>query len=317
MSAASNKQKKVPSKGKLRGGGGVAVPAFFGELKQINVAEIIVLPGRRAIDPDWVEALAVDIAARGQTTPIEVCATNDGYRLVAGAHRLAAFQHNFHTVITAVVKQPKDYATEADIKLDEIAENFLRRELSVLDRAVDVAAWREIFEAVQGAVKRGGDRRSKKAKNQSSKSATLMPVVELQKISEHFSMSFTEASRQALGLGRDAVFRALRIAAIEVVARGRIALHPMADNQSELLALAAQPDVRQGPITQLILSGEAANVAAAIATIDKLPALAGIKPWQKVVNGFSALPEKDQALFFEVHNAAIIQWQADRKGGRS
>lgn len=113
------------------------------EHRQIPIDQIDVLAGRRALDPNWVETLATDFRARGQRTPIEVIQRQERFQLVSGGHRVAAAKLNMQSSIIALVKQPADFASEAEVKLAEIVENFMRRELSALDRAMDVAAWRD------------------------------------------------------------------------------------------------------------------------------------------------------------------------------
>lgn len=295
-------------------------------VEKILVDAIEVAKGRRVIDPNWIEALAEDIKARGQQTPIEVVKGKTGYRLISGNHRLNAIKRNFGQEVFAIVKEPKAFASEAEIRLAEIAENFMRRELTVLDRAQDVAAWREIFEATQGVIKRGGDRRSKQVKkNQSVKPDTLiaepgknssvelcwgMPNEAIEAISANFALSFTEAAQGALNLSQKGVFRALKISTIAQKVRDAIALFAIANNQSELLALAAQPAEKQGPISQLIISGQAVNVAMAITIIDKLPAPPKVEVWEKLFDGFSKLKEREQDRFFDLNRAAIERWMA-------
>lgn len=275
----------------------------------VPVDAIDVPNGRRAIDPNWVEALATDMDARGQQTPIALVNIGKGrFRLIAGGHRLAAQIHRGAKSIDAIVRQPEDYASEAEMKLAEIAENFMRRELSVLDRAMDVSAWREIYEDARGAVKPG-----RKAKNDNSrKLATNSDLGDLEALAATFAESFTSAAQQALNLSRDGVFRALKIAAIAEPARSLIALLPMADNQSELLALSAQHVDRQLPIANLIAQGEATSVAHAIAIVDAKPAPVAGAPWEKVSERFSRLKEAEQNRFFDLHREAIERWLAKR-----
>lgn len=276
--------------------------------QDIPVSDIDVPAGRRVLDPNWVEALAADISTRGQQTAIEVVVSGDRFRLVAGAHRLAAFRRNFTQTISAIVKPADAYASEAEIKLAEIAENFMRRELSVLDRAMDVAAWREIYETAKGAVKRGGDRRGK------SKSPvdTLIGDDDLERQSEAFSCTFSEAIQHALGLGHASIFRLLKIATLDEQVRQQISLHPIADNRTELLTLVATPVAQQGMVAQLVVSGQAANVAAALAVIQKTPAPQPLKPWARLSEGFGRLKPTEQDNFFDLHADAIARWQAKR-----
>lgn len=268
----------------------------------IPVAAITVLPGRRRLDPAWVEALAAMIDNDGQQAAIEVVTEGDGYRLVFGGHRLAAAKQLGHETIRATVKSREEFTSEAQITLREITENLARRELSVLDRAVDIARWREIYEAAEGDVRRG-------------RKAKLSQVDTIsQDAAERFAASFSEAARNALGVDRMAISRAMRIASIPANLRGWIALHPIADNQSELLQLVAESEERQEAICGMLTQEPpvASSVAAAIALLDETPAPAKEPAWQKVSTGFSKLAARDQHAFFELHEAAIALWLKGR-----
>lgn len=264
-------------------------------IEDIEIDHIDVPAGRRVLDPNWVEALSEEFKTIGHRDPIQVVAIGERYRLTFGGHRLAAKKRMGATTIAADVKQAGEFASEASMKLSEIAENFMRRELTVLDRSFDVAAWREIFEAATGAIKPGKKAISRKLATNSTE--------ELQALSEQFSGSFSEAARTALRLSRDAIFRALKISTIEQAVRERISLHGIADNQSELLALAAQTASRQASIAGLLTSSPpaAASVADAIAILDRAPVAAKAEPWARLSDKFSKLPEPAQRKFFQEH----------------
>ncbi|MBJ3783381.1 hypothetical protein [Devosia sediminis] len=279
------------------------------DIRDIALSLIDVPEGRRALDPDWVATLAAEFKIAPQRTAIDLLQVGERYQLVTGGHRFAAKVLAEHVSIRAVIWQARDFAHHAQIKLVEIAENFMRRELSVLDRAFDVAAWRDVYETVQGAVKRGGDRRSKSK----LQLATLIDDDTLRMVSEQFATTFTVEAQRALGLSRDAVFRLLKIARIGEGNRQRISLLPIANNQSELLALQGHPAPRQSAIIDRLLDG-AASVADAIAIIDDKPPMPVMAKWEKVSETFSRLPASDQANFFSLHEDAILQWVASRKG---
>ena len=279
------------------------------EARDIALSLIDVPAGRRELDPDWVEALGEEFRQVGQRTPIDVLDCDGRFQLLAGGHRFAAMALIGHETIRAQIWREGDFAHQAQIRLVEIAENMMRRELSVLDRAFDVAAWRDVFEAVQGAVKRGGDRRSKSK----LQVATLIGDEELDDISRKFATNFTLAAQRALKLSRDGVFRALKIARLGEVNRRRISLLPIADNQSELLALVAEPSARQALIIERLLDG-ATSVADAIAIIDDLAPALPLAPWEKMSERFSRLPPAAQHQFFSLHEEAIRAWIAERKG---
>lgn len=269
-------------------------------IEDIKISLIDVPAGRRVVRPDTAQALAEDMKVSGQREPIEVVEADGRFRLVFGAHRLSARKLNGDALITARVKLPAEYAGEAAIKLSEIAENFMRRELSVLDKAFDVASWREIYEAATGAIKRGRKAISPKLGTNSDE--------ELSEISEQFAGSFSEAARRALSLTRNEIFRSLKIASISQDVRERISLHPIADNQSELLALAAEAEARHELIVALLTSepAKATSVAQAIGIIDQVPAATKAEAWEKLSGKFTKLGEAQQRRFL-IENWAVVE----------
>lgn len=267
-------------------------------ISAIDVSLIDLAAGRRKLDPAWVETLADLFSSQGQKTPIELIATEDRYRLVFGGHRLAAARHLGWVKIGAIVKSPDDFASEAEITLAEITENLARRELSVLDRAVDIARWREIYEAAHLLNKGGRHRKD----------------ADPEELSANFALSFSEAAQKTFDLSRRSVFNAVKIASIAADVRDRIALHPIADNQSELLALAAELPGRQADVAALLMAepAQASTVAGAIAILDRVPEPAKPAAWQKLSETFSRLKPRDQRRFFELQEAAILTWVKER-----
>lgn len=285
-----------------------AVPAPGTDLRDIALALIDVPAGRRALDPDWVETLAAEFQDNPQRTPIDVLQVGGRFELVTGGHRYAARLKAGHHDIRAIVWQRTDFRHHSQIKLVEIAENFMRRELSVLDKAFDVAAWREVYETVQGAVKRGGDRRSKSK----SQVETLIGDDAVDAAAETFAAAFTVAAQRALGLSRANVFRSLKIAALGEASRQRISLLPIANNQSELLSLVAQPPARQALVIDKLIDG-AVSVADAVAIIDDIAPPTALTPWEKMSERFSRLAPAQQHQFFDLHKEAILLWVAEQK----
>ncbi|CDX20285.1 ParB domain protein nuclease [Mesorhizobium sp. ORS 3359] len=274
---------------------------------KIKIAEIRVPADRRRLDPAWVATLAADMqSGNDHMVPIEVMEdATEGfkYRLTMGGHRLAAVGSIGRTEIEAIVKDPKDI-TETEIRKREIAENLIRRQLSVLDRAKDIADWRDIYDREHGTGKVG------------RKKARPVEIAEDDELSARFALNFSDAAQAVLGISRRSVFHALKIATIPAPVRESISLHPVADNQTELLLLAAEKPERQEAIARLLtLEADDApkTVAEAIAVIDRSPRPATAPKWEKVATGFAQLKESDQHRFFELHEAAIRQWLKGRK----
>ncbi|ENN94709.1 ParB/RepB/Spo0J family partition protein [Bartonella vinsonii] len=124
--------------------------------------DVIVVPERiRPVDDEHAKALAQSMAREGLMNPITVRHTPNAkegnYTLIAGAHRLRAAELLGYSDIDAVVVQ----ADKDNAALLEVAENLFRNELSVIDRALFVQTYRELWEKKYGEIKRGGDRKSK------------------------------------------------------------------------------------------------------------------------------------------------------------
>uniref|UniRef100_UPI0035CEA1EE ParB/RepB/Spo0J family partition protein n=1 Tax=Bartonella sp. TT119HLJHH TaxID=3243579 RepID=UPI0035CEA1EE len=110
---------------------------------------------------EHAKALAQSMAREGLMNPITVRHTPNAkegnYTLIAGAHRLRAAELLGYSEIDAVVVQ----ADKDNAALLEVAENLFRNELSVIDRALFVQTYRELWEKKYGEIKVGGDRKSK------------------------------------------------------------------------------------------------------------------------------------------------------------
>jgi ParB family chromosome partitioning protein len=269
--------------------------------REIPLAQIDVPAGRRKVDPDWVAALAADIDAQGLRMPILVVEAGKRFRLIAGAHRLGAAKSLKWKSIPADVKSADAFADEAALRLAEIAENLMRRELSALDRAMDVAAWREIYEQAQGAVKPG---RKKSFQVGTNSDADPMAVA-----AERFSAAFNEAAQRALGLGKTAVWRCLKIATLDADTRERIALTRLADNQSELIALAdVEREMRSAVLDHLLCEPPmAGSVAGAVAMIEgRKPEDPTEKAFRSFSDSWRRFPVRQRRAFVRAHQAEIL-----------
>lgn len=269
--------------------------------REIPIAQIDVPAGRRKVDPDWVAALAADFDAQGHRIPILVVEAGKRFRLVAGGHRLAAAKLLTWKSIRADVTPADAFADEAALRLAEIAENLMRRELSALDRAMDVAAWREIYEQAQGAVKPG---RKKSFQVGTNSDADPMAVA-----AERFSAAFNEAAQRALGLGKTAVWRCLKIATLDADTRERVALTRLADNQSELIALAEIEREMRPAVLDHILSEPpmAGSVAGAVAMIEgRKPEDPAEKAFRSFSDSWRRFPVRQRRAFVRAHQAEIL-----------
>jgi ParB family chromosome partitioning protein len=277
-----------------------------GSLRAVEISAIDVSPTHRKPDPDWVTALREDMAQIGQQYPIKVVEFGARFHLIKGLRRMLAVEQLGLIHIDAFVQSPAEFSSEAALRLRQISAQFMKRELSVLDRAVNVASWRSIYEATTGLIRPG--RKAIRVKFDPNSEDALDAHAEL------FAGSFSEAAQRALGLNKEAVKRYLRIAKIAAPVLDRLALHSVAENQSELLALAAETADRQAAIADLLLSqpAGASSVAGALYVIDgKLPEPA-LALWETFSQRFTKMKEPDQERFFELHTAAIQRWLAKR-----
>lgn len=267
-------------------------------IQKIRV-DLIDTPNRlRRADPARVEALAGMITEVGQLQPIEVVATGDRFRLVFGLHRLEAMRSLALAQIDAVVTHAETAAGEAELRLREILENIGQRPLTKLDRAVHLAAWKDVHEALHPV-------RGKPEDGQSAddfKSAV-------------FAQRFTTTVQDRLGLSRRAVYLAVAIArGIGPEIRERIAFTWLADHQRELEELASQPAKRQAKIVELLFADppKATSVAEAIAVLDRIQS-SPPSPVARLSGAFARLPQREQWSFFDANAALIEAWLAERR----
>lgn len=270
-------------------------------IQTIEIAKIDTSGRLRPINPTWSAAMAETLAAGERLPPIEVVERGEGYRLIAGGHRVDAHKIARRTEIEAEVYSAASFADEAAIRLREIKENMLRFELTALDRAVHLATWKEIHEAAYEPPKRG------------RKPKSIDPE-KLAQSSASFAKSFSAAASEALRMSERSVQVAVQVATgIGLEIRERIARAPIADVMSELLQLANQTPERQSKIVDLLFLKRAGTVAEAVALLDATPAPVRLSGWQKVSDTFSRLKEAEQDAFFLAHSDAIDRWLIARR----
>jgi len=126
--------------------------------ERIPVDDVVSANRLRSVDDGKVSGLKSSIAEIGLRTPITVRAVREGedwtYRLVAGAHRLAAIKALGHDFIDAIVMDSSEDAAA----LWEIDENFARSELTDAQRA-DHHVRREAILIKMGEVSTHGGKR--------------------------------------------------------------------------------------------------------------------------------------------------------------
>ncbi|MCF1485048.1 chromosome partitioning protein ParB [Agrobacterium vitis] len=234
------------------------------EFKSIPIDEIAVPERLRAVEEEHALAIAQSIVEHGLMNPITVRATpaakGGKYTLVAGAHRLRAYFLNDEPEIEAMIVD----ADKAEAQLLEITENLFRNELSVIDRAVFVQSYRDVWEQKYGKITPGGDQKSKvQDAPLIANRCNLLQILEDEGASGGFSAHVAER----MGVSKDVVKRLNKIAQnISPKLRAALRGTPAADNQALLLKLA-----KEGPSKQ-------AGIASAL---EKEPDIKKVLAWGK------------------------------------
>jgi len=240
------------------------------DVKMIPIEQIHVPPRLREVEDDHAKAIALSIQAHGLINPITVRyapAKNKGetpYVLVAGAHRLRACELNGEPEIEAAVVE----ADQAEAQLIEITENLFRNDLSVMDRAVFVASYRDIWEEKHGRI---GSGRPAKQKLDQLDPISVSPI---EQITNGEIEGFNEHIAKRMGMSVPAIKRLTFISkhldpAVRVAVRGTSA----ADNQSLLMACA-----KHGPAEQRAIVRTMTNQGVGLAQTLKAIKPAGKKP---------------------------------------
>lgn len=241
---------------------------LFGEITAIAIDQIDIADRLRPVDPAHVEAIAASIAQIGLENPISVRPDGNRYRLVAGAHRLAAMQALGWINADAVIKNVND----VEARLVEIDENLMRRELSALDRALSLAERRDLFERVFPEAKALG-RKAKKS------SQTL----------RQFGERFTKQAAKRTGLSERSIQMSLEmVSGLAPEARELLRLSPLADNQAQLLALSRMEPEQQIAAAKAIAQGEAKSPKQARLVLG-YDVLTEVDPQEKLFTQFLAI----------------------------
>jgi ParB family chromosome partitioning protein len=232
----------------------------------------------RPVDPDWAAAIAGSIAAKGLEQPITIRRKSAGYRLVAGGHRLAAFNILGLEELIEGEHFRLVEASDDEALLSEIDENLMRRELSAVDRAIFLAKRKEVWDLLYPQTKAGGDRKSKKSKEEIKR--TKCPFV---------PETFTKDAAAKTGLSDRTIRRAIELAnvvpkdVIDIIRATKIA-----DNASQLKALSREMPNNQLEIARSIASGQGKNIAQARQLLG-LAAPSEVDPHVAVANKLLAL----------------------------
>ena len=129
----------------------------------VPIADIVVEDRLRAVDPAAAAHLAESMDRQGQLVPIHArTLEHGGYKLVAGAHRIAGAELLGWTEIEAFII---DDLPEDELVLLEIDENLYRAELIPAHKSLFFFRRKQVYERLYPEARHGGDRKSLEYKN--------------------------------------------------------------------------------------------------------------------------------------------------------
>lgn len=244
----------------------VGVPEVARSIFKVPVDLVDHADGLRPLDMGWVEALSVLLFRDGQRRPIEIYLKADGrYGVIAGRHRLAAIMMLGWATIDADILS----LDALDRRAAEVSENLFKLGLSPLDRAAFVAEQIAVEKARAGltedaslksvvATARWADRIGAEADDASLKM--------------RLAFGFSEQVAEKVGLSRAAIYRDLELhRGIRPDVADALRTLPVAQNASQLRALAKLPEREQREVAGLIVDGTAKGVTDALGTLKQKP----------------------------------------------
>jgi ParB family chromosome partitioning protein len=175
-------------------------------VERIAIDDVVIPAERRVRNEEMIAVIAASMNKVGQLSPIIVRrATKE---LVAGRTRIESARLLGRTDIDCIYSDGDDVRA----RLEEIAENLHRGDLTVLDRSEQTAEWVKLTDVASVSGPQGG----------TAKAARELPVP-----------GKTEGAR------RKDMERALKIAGISAEAKSLVRDSGLEDNQSALLAIAS------------------------------------------------------------------------------
>jgi len=230
----------------------------------------------RAVDAKDVARLAVSMAdVVGQLTPIEVTHEAGRYRLVSGAHRVAAARQLGWERIAAVLVE----GSPDELRLHEIDENLKRRELSPYDHSTF------IFERVEVCQRLG-----------------IIPKEAGRRNSANLALkTFAEEIAGKFGISRRLTFMSLRRRRnIDGAVWRQIAGTWLADNGAQLDQLTRlQPDEQASVVSLLLGDGDerpkkVAQALKRVRGVADLPSDRHAEAASKLLSQYLRLPAKQR-----------------------
>ena len=198
--------------------------------EKLFLGDIEVPAGRRSLNEATVRDIADSMRAVGQLQPITVIDTGESYRLISGAHRVAAArliadaipfeEWEDHPGIGSINAIVLPYNWDGNPRLIEISENLHRAELTALERSELTAEWIQLTSPadkpfqVETVSAKGG--RGKEGG--------------------------VNAAARELGISKTDAHRAVKVAALSPEAKEAARDAGLADNQAALLDAAKEKE---------------------------------------------------------------------------
>lgn len=213
------------------------------DIRRVPIASVLMGQRQRAVDPDVVAILRDSIEAVGQLQPIGVQVQGDGFLLVYGAHRLTVQTLRGEVEIDAVV-----FDGEIDKAAMELAENYVRKQMSPLEISEALSAQKLVHEAKHPITRRG---------MKGAAGPNLPEVKEENEVPAYTSLAATQ-----MGVTRKQVYAYLRLQQITPALRMEVREHlpKLAHTLKELLALAALPPKDQAFVVKRLRTGDFTSV---------------------------------------------------------
>lgn len=263
----------------------------------IKIADITVPEGRlRDVDPDWAKCLAGMFEETRHRTPIDVERADKGFKLVAGAHRLAAAKLLKWKEIKARVLEPETDQPAEEMRLHEILENLARKDFNALERCEALFELKRVYEALHPGTKHGGDRKSQAVKNKDKNQVAIF--------------AFCSSASETTGLSRRSVELAVQIfEGLSKETRERLKGTAFAQKQSDLKALAGLEADMQKKILDLLFAEppQASTIADALTLAEgRKPVSETERILRTVSDSLVKLPKASRSAVFRQHRQEIV-----------
>ncbi|HDZ74967.1 MAG TPA: hypothetical protein ENH55_19810 [Aurantimonas coralicida] len=224
----------------------------------VPIDKITVGERQAEFQPEWAAAIAATLPDMGLKQPIEIAAQGDGYRLIAGFHRLEAAKLAGWADIPARIVHLDDANEKASMAIHEAMENLMRRDITALDRCAHLAAAKDAHDQLYPKASKRGPKTRHDAEFGAS-----MP---------QFSFSKTVARQVGLQ-GRQVNRLVATWNGLSAKSRIRLRGTNLADKQSELFELSHMVPQMQSLVIDWLLAKPpaATSVADASAKIHEKP----------------------------------------------